>query len=54
MHQDNLAVPFTMTVLGVEVTVDGIDLMPDGETALLALELRDAVLSHGQESGCRP
>ncbi len=32
MLQDNLAIPFTTTVLGVEVTVHGIDLTPDDRT----------------------
>ena len=35
MLEENLAVPFTTTVLGVEVVVRSVDLAPDGRTAAL-------------------
>ena len=39
MLEENLAVPFTTTVLGVEVVVRGVDLAPDGR--IVALCSRD-------------
>ena len=41
MLQENLAVPFTTTVLGVEVVVRGVGLTPDGR--IVALCSRDRV-----------
>ncbi|MCC9708006.1 calcium-binding protein [Streptomyces sp. MNU76] len=35
MLEEHLGLPFTTAVLGVEVTVDGIDLMPDGRIVAL-------------------
>ncbi|WP_034089438.1 hypothetical protein [Streptacidiphilus albus] len=35
MLEENLTVPFTTTVLGVEVVVRSVDLAPDGRTAAL-------------------
>ncbi len=40
MLEENLAVPFTTTVLGVEVTVRGVDLTPDDRIV--------ALCSHGR------
>jgi hypothetical protein len=41
MLQENLAVPFTTSVLGVEVVVRGVDLAPDGR--IVALCSRDRI-----------
>jgi len=41
MLEDNLAVPFTTAVLGVEVTVRGVDLTSDGR--IVALCSRDRI-----------
>jgi hypothetical protein len=41
MLEENLAVPFTTTVLGVEVVVRGVDLTPDGR--IVALCSRDRI-----------
>jgi hypothetical protein len=35
MLEEHLGLPFTTAVLGVEVTVDGIDLTPDGQIVAL-------------------
>ncbi|WP_406171349.1 hypothetical protein [Streptomyces sp. NBC_00996] len=35
MLEEHLGLPFTTAVLGVEVTVDGIDLTPDGRIVAL-------------------
>ncbi|WP_155057252.1 calcium-binding protein [Streptomyces blattellae] len=41
MLEEHLGLPFTTAVLGVEVTVDGIDLTPDGR--IVALCSREGV-----------
>ncbi|MEV7777683.1 calcium-binding protein [Kitasatospora sp. NPDC088351] len=35
MIEENLAVPFSATVLGIDVTVRGVDLTPDGRIVAL-------------------
>ncbi|MFG3496029.1 hypothetical protein [Streptomyces sp. NPDC047928] len=41
MLEDHLDVPFTTALLGVEVTVRGVDLTPDGRLVALCARITD-------------